>query len=104
MSIEVTDALVARVAILSRLELTAQEAHEMHGHIRKVLQYVEAIEELDLDSVDPSLFALEASNVDREDEVAASLTNVQALSAAPASEPPFFVVPRIVGRVGDAEG
>ncbi len=104
MSIEVTDALVAKVAILSRLELTDEEAREMKEHFQKVLQFVEDLQELDLSEVDPSLFSIEASNVDREDEVKTSFTNAEALSAAPASEPPYFLVPRIVGGVGDAEG
>jgi aspartyl-tRNA(Asn)/glutamyl-tRNA(Gln) amidotransferase subunit C len=97
LSIEVTDDLVSRIAVLARLELSEDEARAMKEHFRKVLSYVAELQELDTRGVDPSLFALEASNVDREDVVRSGLSNAQALSAAPASEPPFFVVPRIVG-------
>ncbi len=104
MSIEVTDSLVSRIAVLARLKLSAEESAELKNHFEKVLGYVESLEELDLSSVDPSLFSLEASNVHREDEVAESLSNEAARQAAPASEPPFFLVPRIVGGAEEAEG
>ena len=98
MSIEVTDELVARVATLSRLQLSDEEARGVKEHFEKVLQFVDDLQQLDLEGVDPSLFSLEASNVDRADEIKPSLSNADALRAAPRSDPPYFVVPRIVGE------
>jgi len=100
MSIEVTDELVAKIAVLSRLELTPGEIDGLKEHFAKVLEYVGELQELDTDAVDPSLFTSEASNVLRPDEGAPSLENEVALRPAPESEPPYFLVPRIIG---DAE-
>ncbi|MBN1442284.1 MAG: Asp-tRNA(Asn)/Glu-tRNA(Gln) amidotransferase subunit GatC [Planctomycetes bacterium] len=100
---DVTDELVAKIARLSRLALGEEESAEMKEHFRKVLGFVSELESLDLEGVAPSLFALDASNVQREDEPAPSLPAGAALANAPAAHPPFFLVPRIVGDAGEPE-
>ena len=74
---------------------------ELKEHFRKILAYVAAFQALDTQDVDPSIFALDASNVYRADEVKPCLGVEDALRNAPRTHPPFFIVPRIVG---DAEG
>lgn len=96
MSIEVTDELVDRIARLSRLALSPEEIREIKAHFEKVLQFVRELEELDLDSVDPSLFSLDASNIHREDEIRPSFRDGEALANAPGKKLPYFLVPRIV--------
>ncbi len=100
--IEVTDDLVSYVALLSRLDLSDEEARGMSEHFRKVLGYVEDLQELDLERVDPSLFSLDASDVLRDDEPADSLPNEAAMDIAPSTEPPYFLLPRIVDAGGEA--
>jgi aspartyl-tRNA(Asn)/glutamyl-tRNA(Gln) amidotransferase subunit C len=103
MAIEITDELVAHIARLSRLALSPAEAAEIKGHFRKILQYVETLDALDLKGVDPSIFPLSTSNVFREDEVEPSLSVEDALRNAPASREGQFLVPRIVAEAGRAE-
>ena len=105
MAIEVTDGLVAHIARLSRLALSPAEAEEMKGHFRKVLQYVEALDRLDVSGVDPSIFPLDTANVFRDDEVRPSLPVEEALRNAPAAREGFFIVPRIIaGAPGTGPG
>ena len=99
---EVTDDLVMRVARLSRLGISPREVAELKDHFRKILAYVAAFQTLDTKDVDPSFFALDASNVYRADEVKPCLRAEDVLRSAPRTHPPFFVVPRIVGDAGDA--
>jgi aspartyl-tRNA(Asn)/glutamyl-tRNA(Gln) amidotransferase subunit C len=98
MKIEVTDQLVEHIARLSRLAQSPEDRQEMKSHFRKILQFIEELEELDTRDVDPSLFSLDASNIYREDERWESLPRDEALAIAPAAEPPYFVVPQIVGE------
>jgi len=100
MAIEITDELVAHIARLSRLALSPPEAAEMKGHFQKVLQYVQALDRLDLSGVDPSIFPLDTSNVFRSDEVRPSLPVEEALRNAPATRDGQFLVPRIIARAG----
>jgi aspartyl-tRNA(Asn)/glutamyl-tRNA(Gln) amidotransferase subunit C len=94
--IEVTDELVAHIAQLARIALSPEGASEMKEHFEKVLGFIEELQQLDTSGVDPSLFSLEASNVFRDDEPGDSLPQGVVLALAPASQPPYFVVPRIV--------
>lgn len=104
MSIEVTDELVRHIARLSRLALSDGELSELGDHFRKVLAYIQAFQELDTEGVDPSHFALDASNVTREDRTEESVGSELALENAPQALPPYFVVPRIVGEPSEAGG
>ena len=61
------------------------------------------IRDRDTEGVDPSLFTTEASNVLRPDEGAPSLPNEVALRPSPDSEPPYFLVPRIIGDAESSE-
>jgi len=97
MGIEVTDELVRHIARLSRLAISDREVVELKEHFRKILAYIAALQELDTRDVDPSHFALEESNVYREDEPGASLPAGEVLRNAPQANPPYFVVPRILG-------
>ena len=103
MSIEVTDELVERIAVLARLNLTPEELSGLKDHFEKVLKYVGELQELETDGVDPSLFTSEASNVLRSDEGTPSLPNEVALRPSPDSEPPYFLVPRIIGDAESSE-
>ena len=103
MSIEVTDELVEKIAVLSRLDLTREELDGFKEHFEKVLEYVGELQELDTEGVDPSLFTSETSNVLRPDEGAPGLDNEQAMRPAPESESPYFLVPRIVGDAESSE-
>ncbi len=103
MSIEVTDELVERIAVLARLNLAPEELSGLKDHFEKVLRYVGELQELDTEGVDPSLFTSETSNVLRPDEGAPGLDNEQAMRPAPRSEPPYFLVPRIVGDAESSE-
>ncbi len=96
MAIDITDDLVAHIARLSRLGLTREEAAEMAGHFRKVLDYVTSLDRLDVSGVDPSIFPLDTANVFRPDEPAPSIPVEDALRNAPASANGLFTVPKIV--------
>ena len=96
MSIEITQQLVESVAQLSRLSLTPEELAEMHEHFDKVLRYVESLDRLDTDSIDPSIFPLETVNIVVADDEQPSLGVEQALKHAPAQRDGFFLVPRII--------
>jgi aspartyl-tRNA(Asn)/glutamyl-tRNA(Gln) amidotransferase subunit C len=104
MAIEITDELVAHIARLSRLALSPDEARELKGHFQKILQYVKALDALDVSGVDPSIFPLQTSNIFRPDEVAPSLPVEEALRNGPATRGGYFLVPRIVAEAGPRGG
>ncbi len=87
---------VRKVALLSRLELTDDQADHFAGQLSRILQYVDQLDELVTDGVAPTSHSLALVNVMREDQVAPSLTNEQALANAPRQEAGCFMVPPII--------
>ncbi len=84
---------VLHVARLARLELTDEEIERFGGELSKVLDYIETINQLDLDDVPPTSHVVTVENALREDEPRPSLPVGVALASAPASDQGGFRVP-----------
>lgn len=87
---------VDHVALLSRLELTEEEAGRFTGQLNSILEYVEVLNSVDTSQVEPTAHVLPVKNVMRPDEVRPSLDRKLALSNAPEQEDGYFIVPKIV--------
>jgi aspartyl-tRNA(Asn)/glutamyl-tRNA(Gln) amidotransferase subunit C len=84
---------VLHVARLARLELTEDEVARMSQELSAVADYIEKINELDLDGVPPTTHVVEVSNALRPDVVIASLAHDVALANAPSAADGGFRVP-----------
>jgi len=84
---------VLHVARLARLELDDDEVERMVGELSKVLDWIEKIEELDLEGVPPTSHVVEIANALRADEPRPCLPRDVALAAAPARTAEGFLVP-----------
>jgi len=54
---------VLHVARLARLRLTDDEVERMAGELSKILEYVETMNELDLEGVEPTSHVVDLTNV-----------------------------------------
>ncbi len=88
--------LVRKVAKLSRLELTDSEVEEFTGQLSAILEYVEKMNQLDTDNVEPLAHCLPIHNVFRQDAVKDSLGTDKAIANAPQQDGQFFKVPKIL--------
>ena len=89
---------VAKLAKLARLALTDDELDSFAGQLDSILAYVGQIQAVDVTGVAPTGNPLSDVNVTRADEVGHSLTQAEALAAAPAAEDGRFAVPQILGE------
>ncbi len=96
MSQTLTHDQVRHVAKLSRLKLSEAEVAQFARQLSDILTYVEKLNELNLDEVQPMAHALDLTNVLRPDEPKPGLSVEQVLANAPAKEPPFFMVPKVI--------
>ena len=87
---------VRKVAKLSRLELTEEEISEFTGQLGAILEYVEKMNELDTENVEPLAHCLPVSNVFRPDVIKESIGKQKALANAPQKDGDFFKVPKIL--------
>lgn len=96
MPANLTRADVLKVAKLARLKLTDAELDDCTTKLGKILDYVESLNEISTDDVEPLVHAVELSNVFREDEVQPSLPQSAALANAPKTDGRYFLVPQIL--------
>ena len=87
---------VEHVAMLARLELSREEKQAMTSQLRDVLRYVEKLNELDTEAVEPTAHILPVRNVARADTLRPSLDPKDVLRNAPRRTGELFQVPRVV--------
>ena len=93
---KIDQAQVRKVAKLSRLDLTEAEVEEFTGQLSAILEYVEKMNELDTENIEPLAHCLAVSNVFREDSIKESLGTEKTLGNAPQRDGEFFKVPKIL--------
>ena len=96
MSTKIDEAQVRRVALLSRLELSDKEVTQFSGQLSAIVEYIEKLNELDTEKVEPLAHCLPVHNVLRDDIPRESLSNDAALANAPERENEYFKVPKIL--------
>jgi aspartyl-tRNA(Asn)/glutamyl-tRNA(Gln) amidotransferase subunit C len=96
MAKKIDETQVRQVAKLSRLDLTDDEVARFSTELSAIVEYIEKLNELDVDSVEPLAHCLPLNNVFRADEIRPSLDTEEALSNAPQRHEEYFKVPKIL--------
>lgn len=95
MSVTLQD--VENIARLAKLSFSDDEKEKFVEQFNQILGYMEKLNELNTDNVEPTYNPLALSNVMRKDEVKTWLTQDEALDNAPKSNHGFFSVPKVIG-------
>ena len=93
---KITIAEVENVARLARLQISSEEKDNLTEQMNRILLYMEKLNELDTEGVDPTSHVTDLHNAFRIDVVEASLSTEQALENAPEANETEFIVPRII--------
>jgi aspartyl-tRNA(Asn)/glutamyl-tRNA(Gln) amidotransferase subunit C len=97
----ITEADIEKIAQLAHLEITEDERKMFAPQISEIVQYVEQLNEIDTDNVEPALGGLtpdgESTRADREDQLQPSLGQNVALDQAPDAAAGHFRVPKVLG-------
>jgi len=87
---------VKRVALLARLELSAEEENRLTEQLDNILQYMEKLGALDTANDEPLAHAVEMLNAFREDRVTNEPRPEALLANAPERENNFLKVPKVI--------
>jgi aspartyl-tRNA(Asn)/glutamyl-tRNA(Gln) amidotransferase subunit C len=87
---------VRHVARLARLRLSSNEEPRMQADLSAILTYVDKLNELDTEGVDPTTQVGDAGTPMREDRVTNHPAAELMLTNAPARKGQFFRVPKII--------
>lgn len=89
---------VEKVSLLGRLLLTPAELDRMTEQLGAIVGYIEQLNELNVDGVEPMAHAVPTSDVFRPDEVRTSFDRAAMLANAPHQDGEFYLVPAVLGE------
>lgn len=92
----IDDATIDYVGILAKLELSAEEKEQAKKDMANMLDYIDMLNELNTDGVEPMSHVFAVNNVFREDVVVNGDDRENIIANAPESKDGSFMVPKTV--------
>ena len=89
---------VDEVAHLARLEFNDEAKAEIMNDMNRMLQFVDTLNKLDTDKVEPLIYMTDERNVLREDEPQQLISHHDALKNAPKKDSDYFKVPKVIDQ------
>ena len=93
---DITTEMVDYVSTLSRLRLPEDEKEQMKSELQRIIAYMDVLNTLDTEGVEPMSHVFQVKNVLREDEVKPSTPREALLRNAPVPDEEAFLVPKAV--------
>jgi aspartyl-tRNA(Asn)/glutamyl-tRNA(Gln) amidotransferase subunit C len=87
---------VRRIARLARIAVTDEEVPHLQGELNAILSFVEQLNEVDVEGVEPMTSVTPMTMKKREDRVTDGGRADLIVRNAPATEDNFFLVPKVV--------
>lgn len=95
---KIDNALIDRLAELSKLELDTTARDGIKKDLEKILDLVQKLEEVDVAGVEPLIYMTTEKNVLRKDVVADTVSKEEALQNAPLRDTDYFKVPKVIKK------
>lgn len=93
---KITEKDVEYVANLAQLTLDDALKTRLVGELGNILDYIDKLNELNTDGVEPMMHVQPMTNVFRDDEIAPSLPRESVLERAPKHDGEYILVPQIL--------
>ncbi len=91
----IDELMIEHIAALSCIKLSKEETEEFTRDINGIIQYMELLDELDLERMEPELESSAIRNVFRSDEKRKSLEVEEIMMNAPDRKGDFFRIRRV---------
>ncbi|MBK5280079.1 MAG: Asp-tRNA(Asn)/Glu-tRNA(Gln) amidotransferase subunit GatC [Bacteroidia bacterium] len=85
-----------KIAHLARLEFDEQDAEKMMKDMTNIVSFIEKLNEVDTEGIEPLTTMSHEVNALREDEVKPHLTHEEVLKNAPKKDLEYFLVPKVL--------
>ena len=93
---KITRELLDKIAHLARLELSEKDAEKMMQDMTAIIDWMEKLNELNTDGVEPLTSMSHEVNMLREDHVKNQLNHKSVLQNAPQKDLDYFHVPKVL--------
>jgi aspartyl-tRNA(Asn)/glutamyl-tRNA(Gln) amidotransferase subunit C len=90
--------LVDRLSTLAKLDFTAKEAEIIRNELQTILGFVEKLNTVNTEGVEPLIYMTEEHNVWRDDVPEQEITHEEALKNAPQKDSDYIQVPKVLRK------
>jgi len=87
---------ILKIASLAKLKFSDEEIEKFTSQFNEILNYMDKLNEIDTENVQPLSHPLDINNVMREDELFNSIETKDALLNAPDKDEQYFKVPKVI--------
>ncbi len=95
---KVNKELVEKLADLSKLEFSPEEQAHVIDDLSNMLDFIDKLNEVNVDGIEPLVYVNEDTNSLREDIVKMEITKEDALKNAPLADSDYFKVPKVLKK------
>jgi len=95
---KLNDETITRIAHLARLEVDESERGALLEDMNRILSFMEKLNELDTEGVEPLIYLSDEVNVLREDVIRQEITSEEALQNAPDQDGTYFRVAKVIDK------
>lgn len=96
---QVTNSMVDKLAHLAKLYFSETEKEEIREDLQKMIAFVDQLNKLDLDGIEPLTHMSREVNVWRDDELKGSVSHEEAMQNAPDAADAYFTVPKVIRKI-----
>jgi len=89
---------VDEIAHLARLEFNESSRAEIQNDLNRMLGFIEKLNEINTEGVEPLIYMTEEQNVLRLDEPGEMVSQSDALKNAPRRDSDYFKVPKVINQ------
>ena len=97
-NIKVDDTLVKNLSKLAKLKFDAESCEKMKSDLTKMLEFVDAISQINTDEIAPLIYMSDEVNVLRNDKITNDVSQKDALKNAPQKDSDYFKVPTVLKK------
>ena len=95
---KIDQTLIEKLAKLSQLDFSQEAKSKMEQDLNKILAFVDELNTLNTDDIEPLVYINEEVNKLREDKVGKHLSKEKALKNAPDKDSDYFKVPTVLKK------
>jgi len=95
---KIDDALIDKLSSLAKLEFEGKDKEEIKKDLERMLSFVDKLNEIDTEGVDPLIYLTDEYASLREDVAKNTLDKKTALKNAPSKDSDYFRVPKVLNK------
>ncbi|MCF8409011.1 MAG: Asp-tRNA(Asn)/Glu-tRNA(Gln) amidotransferase subunit GatC [Crocinitomicaceae bacterium] len=95
---KITDEIVDHIAHLARLEFIGEDKKEIKKDMEKIITFMDQLNTVNTDGVEPLIFMSDSVNVLREDIAQITISKEKALKNAPKKDSDYFRIPKVLTK------